>query len=128
VYRVATGRGLADANVYLVRSVLGWVLIDTAWPHRGRLITAAAESVFGAGGEPTMMRLGFFRRSVELAELYRRPGQITDTIQTNGSLFDDDWGAFFAEHGFWSACRSTARPGSTTPTGSTRAARAASAR
>jgi uncharacterized protein len=52
------------------------------------------------GGEPTMMGLGFFRRSVELAELYRRPGQITNTIQTNGTLFDGDWGAFFAEHGF----------------------------
>jgi hypothetical protein len=88
VYRVATGRVLAGANVYLVRSVPGWVLIDTAWPHRGRLITAAAESVFGAGGEPTMMGLGFFRRSVELAELYRRPGQITNTIQTSGTLFD----------------------------------------
>jgi uncharacterized protein len=27
------------------------------------------------GGEPTMMGLGFFRRSVELAGRYRRPGQ-----------------------------------------------------
>ena len=30
VYRVPTGRGLAGANVYLVRSGPGWVLIDTA--------------------------------------------------------------------------------------------------
>jgi serine-type anaerobic sulfatase-maturating enzyme len=53
------------------------------------------------GGEPTMMGLGFFRRSVELAEQYRRPGQrISYTVQTNGTLLDDDWGAFFAEHGF----------------------------
>ena len=53
------------------------------------------------GGEPTMMGLDFFRRAVELAKRYRRPGQqITHTIQTNGTLLDDEWGAFFAEHGF----------------------------
>jgi serine-type anaerobic sulfatase-maturating enzyme len=53
------------------------------------------------GGEPTMMGLEFFRRSVELAQRYQRPGQrIMYTIQTNATLLDDDWGAFFAEHGF----------------------------
>jgi uncharacterized protein len=53
------------------------------------------------GGEPTMMGLGFFRRSVELAERMKRPGQrIAYTIQTNGTLLDDDWAAFFAQHGF----------------------------
>jgi uncharacterized protein len=53
------------------------------------------------GGEPTLMGLPFFRRSVELAARYRRPGQrIVYTIQTNGTLLDDDWAAFFAEHGF----------------------------
>jgi uncharacterized protein len=64
---------------------------------------AAAPEVVMAwqGGEPTMMGLGFFRRSVELAERHRRPGQkIMYTIQTNGILLDDDWAAFFAEHGF----------------------------
>jgi uncharacterized protein len=53
------------------------------------------------GGEPTMMGLGFFRRSVELAEGMKRPGQrICYTIQTNGTLLDDEWAAFFAGHGF----------------------------
>ena len=53
------------------------------------------------GGEPTMMGLDFFRRSVELAQRYRQPGQqITYTIQTNGTLVDDDWAAFFRQHGF----------------------------
>jgi uncharacterized protein len=38
------------------------------------------------GGEPTMMGLDFFRRSVEVAGRYRQPGQqITYTIQTNGT-------------------------------------------
>jgi uncharacterized protein len=53
------------------------------------------------GGEPTMMGLEFFRRSVELANQLKLPHQrIVYTIQTNGTLIDDEWGAFFAEHGF----------------------------
>lgn len=53
------------------------------------------------GGEPTMRGLAFFRRAVELAERLRRPRQtVRHTLQTNGTLLDDDWGAFFAEHNF----------------------------
>ncbi len=53
------------------------------------------------GGEPTMMGLDFFRRAVELIEQYRRPGQtISHTIQTNGTLIDDHWAAFFKENEF----------------------------
>jgi uncharacterized protein len=53
------------------------------------------------GGEPTLIGLDFFRRAVELAEHYARPGQrIEHTIQTNGTLLDDEWVAFFAEHHF----------------------------
>lgn len=53
------------------------------------------------GGEPTMRGLAFFRRAVELAEQLRRPRQqVSHAIQTNGTLLDDDWGAFLAEHNF----------------------------
>ncbi len=53
------------------------------------------------GGEPTMMGLDFFRRAVELEQTFARPGQrILNTIQTNGTLLDDEWGAFLAEFGF----------------------------
>jgi uncharacterized protein len=53
------------------------------------------------GGEPTLMGLPFFRKSVELAEQYRQPGQrIVYTIQTNGTLIDDEWAEFFAAHKF----------------------------
>jgi uncharacterized protein len=62
----------------------------------------APEVVVGwQGGEPTMMGLDFFRRSVELAESMRLPGQrLIYTMQTNGTLIDDEWAAFLAEHGF----------------------------
>jgi uncharacterized protein len=53
------------------------------------------------GGEPTLMGLDFFQRSVELAQQYRRPEQTVQyTIQTNGTLLDDAWCAFFKEHRF----------------------------
>jgi uncharacterized protein len=53
------------------------------------------------GGEPTLMGVDFFRRSVEIAERYLKSGQrAAYTIQTNGTLLDDEWGAFFKEHDF----------------------------
>ena len=53
------------------------------------------------GGEPTLMGLDFFRRSVELTERYLAPGQrVLYTIQTNGTLVDDEWAAFFRAHDF----------------------------
>jgi uncharacterized protein len=51
------------------------------------------------GGEPTLMGLDFFRRSVELVERHLRHGQrALHTIQTNGTKVDREWGAFFREH------------------------------
>ena len=53
------------------------------------------------GGEPTMMGIEFFRRSVRLAQQYLRPGQrAAHTIQTNGTLVDAEWAAFFRENDF----------------------------
>src|SRR4051812_1533055 len=53
------------------------------------------------GGEPTLMGLDFFRRSIELADRYAKPGQrVVHTIQTNGTLLDDDWARLFREHDF----------------------------
>jgi uncharacterized protein len=53
------------------------------------------------GGEPTLMGLDFFKRSIELVEKYRKPGQaIQHTIQTNGTKIDGEWAAFFKQHNF----------------------------
>ena len=51
------------------------------------------------GGEPTLMGLDFFRRSVDLVDRLKRPGQqIQHTIQTNGTKLDDDWCVFFKKN------------------------------
>lgn len=64
--------------------------------HRTPRVTVAWQ-----GGEPTLMKLEFFKRSVELVEKYRRPDQIVEhTFQTNGILLDDEWCEFFKEHKF----------------------------
>ena len=53
------------------------------------------------GGEPTLMGLDFFSRSIEVVEKYRKPGQtILHTIQTNGVLVDDNWCSFLKENNF----------------------------
>lgn len=64
--------------------------------------TSDAEVVVAfQGGEPTMMGLDFFRRSMEIERKYARPGQqILNALQTNGTLLDDAWGEFLAEHRF----------------------------
>src|SRR3974377_220311 len=70
---------------------------------RQLLETQAADEVNVAwqGGEPTLMGLDFFRRSIELVRRYRRPGAtVSHTMQTNGVLLDRDWCEFFREHNF----------------------------
>jgi len=62
--------------------------------HRAPTVTVAWQ-----GGEPTLMGVDFFRRSVALVEKYRRPQQNVEyTFQTNGVLLDDEWCRFFREH------------------------------
>jgi uncharacterized protein len=70
-----------------------------------QLIEAHARSpvvtVAWQGGEPTLMGVEFFRRSVELARAYLRPGQRVEyTIQTNATLLDDEWASLFKQHDF----------------------------
>jgi uncharacterized protein len=51
------------------------------------------------GGEPTLMGIDFFRRAIVYVERYRKAGQnILHTIQTNGTLLDDEWCEFFKQH------------------------------
>jgi uncharacterized protein len=53
------------------------------------------------GGEPTLMGLDFFQRSVELVDKYQKPGQqVAYSLQTNGTLIDDAWCSFLKQHNF----------------------------
>ncbi|TVR10399.1 MAG: anaerobic sulfatase maturase [Planctomycetota bacterium] len=53
------------------------------------------------GGEPTLLGVSYFQRVVELQQWYCPPGKrIHNALQTNGTLLDDAWCAFFKEHNF----------------------------
>ncbi|MCP4221721.1 MAG: anaerobic sulfatase maturase [Actinomycetia bacterium] len=53
------------------------------------------------GGEPTLLGLEFFRRSVDYAHRHLPDGKTLQfTIQTNGTLLDEEWCAFLAENEF----------------------------
>jgi uncharacterized protein len=72
--------------------------------YLGQLLDAHPEgevTIAWQGGEPTLMGLDFFRRSLGLAEALKRPGQtLLHTIQTNGTRLDSDWATFFHENNF----------------------------
>src|SRR5208282_4657267 len=53
------------------------------------------------GGEPTLLGVGFFRRVVELQKQYCPAGKrVTNAIQTNAVLLDDEWCEFLRDNGF----------------------------
>ena len=53
------------------------------------------------GGEPTLLGLAFFEKAIALQKRYCRPGMaIHNTIQTNGTLLNDQWCEFFRKHRF----------------------------
>ena len=53
------------------------------------------------GGEPTLAGVGFYRQAVELQRRYLPAGwRVVNNLQTNGTLLDEDWCAFLAEHHF----------------------------
>jgi len=80
----------------MAEDLLETYLRQTIESHRVDEITIAWQ-----GGEPTLMGLDFFRRSVEIAHSHLPAGKsLQFTMQTNGTLLDDTWCEFLAEHDF----------------------------
>lgn len=52
------------------------------------------------GGEPTLLGLDFYQRAVAFQHEFGDGKVIRNTLQTNGTLLDDDWCAFLAREGF----------------------------
>jgi len=65
-------------------------------PHASRQVVIAWQ-----GGEPTLAGLPFFEKAIEFQRKHARPGQqISNALQTNGTLLDPAWCAFLREHQF----------------------------
>lgn len=52
------------------------------------------------GGEPTLAGLDFFAKAISLQHQYGKGRHILNTLQTNGTLLNDEWCRFFAENNF----------------------------
>ena len=64
--------------------------------HRSARVTVSWQ-----GGEPTLMGVDFYRKAIRFQEKYRRPGMtFENTMQTNGTLLNDEWCAFFRKNNF----------------------------
>jgi uncharacterized protein len=53
------------------------------------------------GGEPTLAGLDFYRKAVECMKRFGGAGvNVSNALQTNGTLLTDEWGEFLAEYRF----------------------------
>lgn len=52
------------------------------------------------GGEPTLLGVDFYRTVVALQQKHAGVKTIHNALQTNGTLINDEWGEFLAEHRF----------------------------
>ncbi len=85
-----------DSDFRMTDETMEAYLRQTIEGHRVPQVTIAWQ-----GGEPTLMGLDFFRRSIEVQKKYLRPGmRIENTLQTNGVLIDEEWCKFLSENNF----------------------------
>lgn len=69
---------------------------------RKALQIAERYCIFGfQGGEPTLIGLEFFEALIEFQQKYKKSNvEIHNTLQTNGTLLDDNWARFLAKNKF----------------------------
>jgi uncharacterized protein len=95
-FYLSKGRLYPDSTPHMPDNVHRAYIEQLFEAHQVPRVTVAWQ-----GGEPTLMGLDFFRRSVEYQLICAKPGtRIENTFQTNGLLLDDDWCRFFHKNGF----------------------------
>src|SRR3990170_1904251 len=69
----------------------------------GYMKSAGKCASFGwQGGEPLLAGIDFFKRVVEYQQRYGLPAQlVSNNLQTNGILLDDEWAKFFKQYNFF---------------------------
>ena len=85
-----------QSNFRMSDKIMESYIRQTIEAHKSPVVTIAWQ-----GGEPTLMGIDFFRRSMEIIKKNARQGiQVENTLQTNGVLIDDEWCRFLQENNF----------------------------
>ena len=85
-----------DSNFRMTEKTLEAYIQQLIASHRSDQVTVAWQ-----GGEPTLMGVDFYRKAIEFQKKYARPGMtFENTMQTNGTLLDDEWCEFLKENDF----------------------------
>lgn len=93
---------LEKENLY--RDERKWKMSDEVLEHYIRQYIETQDvpqiSFAWQGGEPTLLGVDFFRNVVRLQARYAGGKSISNALQTNGVLLDDEWCTFLAENKF----------------------------
>ncbi len=85
-----------NSDFRMSQEVMERYIRQTIEAHKVPTVTIAWQ-----GGEPTLMGLDFFRRSIDVINKTVRPGMhVEKTLQTNGFLIDEEWCSFLHENNF----------------------------
>ena len=85
-----------NSNFRMTEETLEIYIRQLIESHRSQQVTVSWQ-----GGEPALMGVDFYRNAIEFPEIYKRPGMtFENTMQTNGTLLDDEWCEFFKENDF----------------------------
>ena len=52
------------------------------------------------GGEPTLLGIDFFKRVIDLQKPFAKAKTISNSLQTNGTLLNDEWCRFLKRNNF----------------------------
>ena len=92
-----------DVSESRERRSMGMMSLDTLEEVVRRAFEYATDFVGFAfqGGEPTLAGLDFYRELMALERKYNTKNiKVSNAIQTNGYVIDDEWARFFAKNGF----------------------------
>ena len=85
-----------ESNLRMSDEVMASYVRQTIEAHNAPTVTIAWQ-----GGEPTLMGIDFFRRSIDVIKKTARPGiNVEKTLQTNGILIDEEWCKFLHDNHF----------------------------
>lgn len=85
-----------NSNLRMSQEIMEKYLRQTIQAHNAPTVTIAWQ-----GGEPTLIGLDFFKRSMEVIEQVVPSGVVVEnTLQTNGVLIDEEWCKFFHDNRF----------------------------